>query len=467
MVVWSIVQYVANRFCLQRLSARAVASCSIKTAPKGAWVRAIAKTVTKRRRKTQDTKSWLEEAQFSARKFSCIAARRMTWRVVFAGILTIALISLSLALILKEQSSARDELLQAKANIEESIKAIKAGNFGSAEEYLSNARLILENVERFPARGNDLIENEGYASALQMYGEIYRVLNKLNFLFGEAAGLFSSLENLSTAEALLLLPRIEIMERGILESEVYLRTTTVKLKNILGVHPEMTEYGLTEEFRGALENLTPWYLDSRADFQERFVAILSSFPDYKSFNLRELSAAGDVAPIYLNSNVVRFFNALDRDKNGTLSFEEVQNLFYWSKWKIEYRADGRDKIMEILSDPTYWSTPSPERIKIVANDEELSSLYATFLNYYQVRAHAVFLTSNSKAQNHFVCIIKISDSLSEFRAKVGDLLFFKINGEFGIPGGYYLILDPLSDAPFYMSEGKNPSEFNIERVLGI
>jgi hypothetical protein len=42
---------------------------------------------------------------------------------------------------------------------------------------------------------------------------------------------------------------------------------------------------------------------------------------------------------------------------------------------------------------------------------------------------------------------------------------FKIEGEFRIPRGYYLILDPLSDAPFYLIGGESPSEFKIERVL--
>jgi len=388
-------------------------------------------------------------------------------RIVLAGVLLIAFASLLLALVLREQSHARDELLEAGANMRESIKAIKAGNFGTALSNLSKVRSSLDNAKRLLIEGGVFGENEKYASALQMYSDIYRVLNKLGFLFNEADILFKSAENLPSSEVPLLFPRMEVVGRGILESEVYLRTTTMKLNIFLSVDPEMAKFGLTGEFKGELENLTSWYLESRSSFQSRLSSAISSFNGYRSFNSRELPTNENFAPAQLNPNVAKFFNALDDDKSKTLNFGEVQNLFYWSKWKVEYSADGKDKIMEVLSDPNYWSTPSPERIKIVANDEELSSLYANFLNYYGACAYVAFLAPNLGTQGHFVCIFKISDSLAEFKAKVGDMPSFKIEGEFGVPRGYYLILDPLSDAPFYLIGGKSPGEFKMERVLRI
>ena len=149
------------------------------------------------------------------------------------------------------------------------------------------------------------------------------------------------------------------------------------------------------------------------------------FLGYTSLNLKEVPSTGKSSPSHLDANVLSFFTALDEDNSKTLDFEELQNFFYWSKWKIAYAPYAEEnQIMKVLADPNYWGTPALMRIKIIANDEDMGMLYATFLNYYGVDAHVASLISNSeKVQDHLVSIVRISETLEVFNEKVGGVPF--------------------------------------------
>lgn len=393
-----------------------------------------------------------------------------SWQIAVVGIVAIVLVFTLLILVGQERPSIYDEILRVNASIENSAKAVKAENFNAAEIYLSDARSSLSKAKKLLFEKENELENEfeNYKLALQMHEDIYKILAKLHFLSKEAIALQYAVENGANSEALLLLPRMEVIERGLVESEVYLRTTISKLDLILKLHLDIAKYGLSDEFGIKIKDLTPWFLNFRRNFQERFASTLSIFQNYKSLNQREAPATGRISPFLLDANVLHFFNALDKDNSKTLNFEELQNIFYWSKWKIDYSPNGKEnQIMKFLADSNYWETPSQMRIKIIANDKDLSALYATFLDHYGVEAYITSLHSNSKkSEDHFICIARISKTSGEFNEKVGNMPFFKVNGDkFGISSGYFIILDPLSDVPFYLVRGESPAEYSIVKIF--
>jgi len=392
------------------------------------------------------------------------------WQIAVIGIMAVVLILTSLIMVWQRQPSISDEILRIKVSIEGSAKAVKAGNFNEAETYLSDVRSSLSNANKLLAEKGDELKDEveNYRFALQIHEDIYKILSKLHFLSKEANTLLYAVENVASSEASFLLPRMEVVERGLVESEMYLKTTIWKLDVILGLNPDISKYGLSDEFAIKVKDLTPWFLDFRLNFQRRFAAALSMFPNYYDLKSREVPAIGKISPFRLDANVLRFFNALDEDESKTLDLEELQNIFYWSKCKIDYRPSGKEnQIMKILADPNYWETTSQMRIDIIANDKDISELYATFLNHYRADAYVASLLSNSKkSEDHFICIVRISETFKEFNEKVGNMHFFKVNGDdFGISSGYFMILDPLSDVPFYLVRGENPSEYSIGKIF--
>ena len=46
-----------------------------------------------------------------------------------------------------------------------------------------------------------------------------------------------------------------------------------------------------------------------------------------------------------------------------------------------------------------------------------------------------------------------------------ECLFELGEDEFGVSPGFYIILDPLSDAPFYLVGGESPAEFTTDWIL--
>lgn len=391
------------------------------------------------------------------------------WQIAVVGVMAIALISTSLILVRQTQPTISDEIFYMKASIEDSVEAIKAEDPNAAKIYVSEVWSSLNKAKGLIETENESKnETKNFKTALRMYDDIYKILIRLHFLSKEAIALQNAVENVaSSSEALLQLPQIEVIGRGLFESKVYLTITIVGLDLILEVHSDIAEYGLNDEFRNKVNELTPWFLNFLSNFQEKSTETLSMFPNYENLGSREIPVLKEMQAPNLEALVVDLFNLVDEDNSKTWNWEELQSFFYWIKWKIGYKSDiEENRIMQSFANPKYWETPAEMRT-IVANDGDLSALYATFLNYFGVDAHIASLISNSNnAKDHFICIARISETSEEFSEKVGNMPFFEINGdEFGISSGYYVIIDPLSDIPFYLAGGESPAEFTLDGIF--
>ena len=134
-----------------------------------------------------------------------------------------------------------------------------------------DARYSLNEVKRLLIEEENELKDdlEGFKIALQTYEGIYNILAKLHFFAKEANDLQNAMENAPDSDTLLLLPELEVIERGLLESEMYLKTTTSELRLILDLHPDVMEYGLNDKLEGDLEDFSFDLLEF-ADFHVDF-----------------------------------------------------------------------------------------------------------------------------------------------------------------------------------------------------
>ncbi len=266
-------------------------------------------------------------------------------------------------------------------------------------------------------------------------------------------------------------------ERFLTEFELFIRRTEelsnaweryiTKLEFVQRTQPDLgitdAKISIEREWHAMIETSAK---ESRITLSE----LRDLMPEYISIDDRVISPIIVIPPVseeIIPSDLARFFDGFDVDRNREIDLGEAQDFFYWAEKNVVYRWDDEKAYLEPdffpgfpVGDrrpgPEYWQTPHTTWIERAGDCEDTAILQLAFYNHFGIRAYLAGVNAKGGEIDHAITIVAIGGTPEEFANLLGNLVYYEIDGI------YFMLVDnAYSDAFGYLSGGLKKGTFDI------
>lgn len=378
-----------------------------------------------------------------------------------------------------------EQIAKADAKLLEAYDALVNEDYALASKKALDAKSILQNAYRYYSEGEDFFYLD-QAITLKSWIELYQsestLVIKTSKILDEDLKLIRELERVDTeGEASLILPKLELISRGIKENAQDWKSYADILDFIKKSNPQFQIADEDIEFykeysRSVLSLGEQW--DDTIDFLQTNYA-----QEYVPVEDREIprSVTTRISSELVSPELAKFFESFDVNQDGIIDIGEAEEFYYWVENYVQYSYDDENELNPIVGSfvgderlgADYRQTPNETFEEGFGDCEDMATLEQAFYNYFGIEVYVVGVNAiDPNTIDHAATIVRISDDTDEFADFLGELVYYDI-GEgsadiFGNPitaGVYMLVDNAYSDAFGYLSGGLVVGMFDIHCAI--
>ena len=340
-----------------------------------------------------------------------------------------------------------EELSKADTEVDVAYEAMDAEDYDVAIQKAYDARSFVDTAYRYYLEGEELFTDEEKVNYKTIF-EIYRCEYELVIGTSKWVRTIEELDQeteeiVDDEDAMRILPKMEVFVRSSRELAKDWRGYADKIDFVIKTNPDVNEYlnFITDDISDAKEMAS--ILDETAQELDSVVLeirteIATEYVPFTERDIPEIVEIPAVSSDIIPSDLARFFDGFDIDRNGDIDLGEAENFYYWVENNIVYRSDDEDG----RHGPEYWQIPYETWTEGAGDCEDMAILETAFYNYFGVAAYIAGVNAEDpEYSDHAICIVAIGGTPEEFADLLGELEYYELEGWYTVVDGCYMIVD--------------------------